>query len=118
MYQAIADIESGTPFNEDQILAPLDKKYGPERAEKIFKTFIDKGILSPVDALYSVPIPSVHDWIKSELIQTHVRFGQADAIQNTESHYKSIGSERNVSPSIIRAKGEKHPETACSIQRG
>jgi len=70
LYQPISNLESGSPFNEDLILDPLNKKYGFERAEKIFKKFIDKGILSPVGTMYCVPIPSMHDWMKSELERT------------------------------------------------
>ncbi|MCY4158129.1 MAG: ATP-binding protein [Bacteroidetes bacterium] len=90
LYEAIAGIEPGTPFGQDLILAPLDKKYGYERAEEIFKKFIGKGLLSPVDTLYSVPIPSMHDWMKSELKRTHERLRQAKVVQNADAHCKSI----------------------------
>ncbi len=67
LYEAVAGINSRTPFNKDLVLSPLNRKYGDARADKIFKKFIDKGVISVVGtAMYSVPIPSMHDWMRSE----------------------------------------------------
>ncbi len=71
LYEAIAGINSRTPFNKDLVLSPLNKKYESDRAEKIFKKFIDKGVVSVVGTtMYSVPIPSMHDWMRSEFEHT------------------------------------------------
>jgi len=67
LYGAIAGVESGRLFSKGLIFDPLEKKYGSEEAKKVFKKFTDKGILSPDGTKYCVPIPSMHDWMKSEL---------------------------------------------------
>ncbi len=67
LYEAVAGINSRTPFNKDLVLSPLNKKYESDLAEKIFKKFIDKRVVSVVGTtMYSVPIPSMHDWMRSE----------------------------------------------------
>jgi len=82
LYEAIAEVESGAPFSKGLIFDRLEKKYGYERAEKVFKKIIDKGIFSPVDTEYCIPIPSMHDWMKSVLERKHERLRQAEAVQN------------------------------------
>ncbi|MCY4204339.1 MAG: ATP-binding protein [Bacteroidetes bacterium] len=67
LYEAIASIRSGKRFKKDLILAPLIKKYESDKAESLFKKLIDKGVISTDGILYSVPIPSMHDWMRSEL---------------------------------------------------
>jgi len=111
LYEAIADIESGAPFSEDLILDPLKKKYGFEEAKKVFKKFIDKGIVSPVGGLYSVPIPSMHDWMKLELEWIHEALRSTEPARNKDTAPKSIGSARDVSsPTTIEPEKRTTPK--------
>jgi len=101
LYGAIARAESDVPFNEGMIFDPLKKKYGYERAEKIFKKILDKGILSLVSTKYYVQIPSMHDWMKSELEWTHEISVQAEVARNKDAELKTLASGRNLSSSPI-----------------
>jgi len=67
LYESIAGVKSGEPFSKDLIFTPLRDKYGLKEAKKVFKKLIDKGIIALVGGPYSVPIPSMHDWMKEEL---------------------------------------------------
>ncbi|MXW33142.1 MAG: ATP-binding protein [Rhodothermaceae bacterium] len=71
--EAIKDVDSGRPFNEGLVVASLSEKYGHEEANKLFQKFLDKGVIESDGFLYSVPIPSMHDWMKSELDQVQER---------------------------------------------
>jgi len=97
LYEAIAGVESGMPFNKGLIFDPLRDKYGSDEAKKIFKKIIDKGIVSLVGGLYSVPIPSMHDWMKSELERIREALRRAEPAQNKDTASKSIGPARDVS---------------------
>jgi len=101
LYGAIAGSKSGVPFNEGMIFEPLKKKYGYERAEKIFKKILDKGILSLVSTKYYVQIPSMHDWMKSELERTHEISIQAEVARNKDAELKSLAPRRDLSSSPI-----------------
>ena len=74
--EVVADIGSGMPFKKELLEAPLIKKYGHEKGSKLFQKFLEKGVIAADGFLYSVPIPSMHDWIKLELKRTQKRLLQ------------------------------------------
>ena len=98
LYEAVAGINSRTPFNKDLVLSPLNRKYGDARADKIFKKFIDKGVISVVGtAMYSVPIPSMHDWMRSEFEYVKEQMAAFRDARETEARPtppKDFGMER------------------------
>ncbi len=68
--ELIANVGSGKPFNKELVMAPLSEKYGPEEAKILFHKFLKKGVIVSDGFLYFVPIPSMHDWMRSELKRT------------------------------------------------
>ncbi len=75
--EAISDIDLGMPFNKEHVWGPLNNKYGPKQAEKLFQQFLNKGVISKDGLLYSIPIPSMHDWMNSELNRAQERLQSA-----------------------------------------
>jgi len=66
--EAIAEIGSGKPFQKKLITESIEKHYNnPDKAHKLFNIFLSKGLIAEDGRLYCVPIPSMHDWMKSEL---------------------------------------------------
>jgi len=96
--EAIAGIETGQPFKKKFITKSIEKEYNnQEKANELFNTFLEKGLIAEEDGLYSVPIPSMHDWMKSELERIHERLRHAKSVQNKEAAPKSIGPARDLS---------------------
>ena len=50
-----------TTFRE--IMSSLTQDYRQEQAEKLFRHAVEKGIIDGRSGRYSVPIPSMHDWL-------------------------------------------------------
>ncbi|MXW14652.1 MAG: hypothetical protein F4120_00840 [Rhodothermaceae bacterium] len=75
--EAIADIRSGMSFKKELVLSPLTEKYGADKAKNLFRKFSEKGVISKDGLLHSVPIPSMHDWMKAELDRTRKKLEQS-----------------------------------------
>ncbi len=65
--EAICGVGSGEPFTKKMIISAFANEYSTERAESIFNKFLDKGVIAKDGQAYSIPIPSMHDWLKAEL---------------------------------------------------
>ncbi len=61
---SILDRSVGHPTPRLQIMSAFIDNYGDSKAEKLFKKFVSKGILEKREMGYSVPIPSMHTWLK------------------------------------------------------
>ncbi len=68
--EAIAGIDSGMPFNKELVVSSLKKMYTANEAKDLFNKFLIKGLIAADGLLYSVPIPSMHHWMKTELTRT------------------------------------------------
>ena len=66
--EAIFDLPVGMRFEKKAIVSELKKDHSAEKVEGIFRKFIEKGIIAEDGQGYSIPIPSMHDWLKSELL--------------------------------------------------
>ncbi|MCY4000797.1 MAG: hypothetical protein OXF84_08340 [Bacteroidetes bacterium] len=55
------------PSLKKMIISEFKKEHDAEKAEDIFNKFMEKGVIVKDDQAYSIPIPSMHDWLKSEL---------------------------------------------------
>lgn len=64
---SIAEIQDGNPFRKESVESALNEKFGIPNGTKLFQKFVKEGILAKDGYLYSVPIPSMHQWMKSEL---------------------------------------------------
>lgn len=65
--KALIDLPAGKMFKKKTIMSELESEHDTEKAEEIFGKFIEKGVISENGRGYSIPIPSMHDWLKSEL---------------------------------------------------
>lgn len=65
--KAILDLPAGKIFKKETVMSELESKHRAEKAEGIFCTFIEKGVIAEDGRGYSIPISSMHDWLKSEL---------------------------------------------------
>jgi len=111
--EAITGIEPGQPFKKKFITESIEKEYNnPEKADKLFNTFLEKGLIAQDEGLYSVPIPSMHSWMKSELERIHARLRQAEEpAGNKDAPPKSIGPVRDVSsPTTIEPEKRTTPK--------
>ena len=71
--RAIAGIRSGKPFTKKIITSELKRNYNEQKAESLFRKFMEEGVIAKDDQAYSIPIPSMHEWLKSELRSTQER---------------------------------------------
>ncbi len=77
--EALSNIDAGESFTKKLVTKALTKKYGHERSEILFKEFKQKGVISKDGYLYCVPIPSMHDWMKSELARAQEKLHSANS---------------------------------------
>jgi len=61
--KSFAEVPLGESIPGDSIRASLTQEYGPAKAEKLFHQALNRGILSKRGGRYSVPIPSMQDWL-------------------------------------------------------
>ncbi|MCY3630478.1 MAG: ATP-binding protein [Bacteroidetes bacterium] len=114
----IADIGSGKPFNQGLVVESLSEKYGSEKAEKLFQKFLKKGVIAADGFLYSVPVPSMHDWMKSELKRTQERIREMKETQDRNPDVKTIGPAQEVSPSnVVREERNPHKQPMQSTKK-
>ncbi len=62
--RSIADVQPGIPMDDMDIVSSMAQKFGDDQAEEVFKRFEEKGILGKTTMGYTVPIPSMHIWLK------------------------------------------------------
>lgn len=116
--QALFDLPAGKRFEKKIVIAELKKEYSTQKAEKAFSDFIEKGVIGKDGQGYSIPISSMHDWLKSELIDHQKKVwkphapnsdkemdrgyhhGSPDEPQKSQSkpskkRYKSAGKKKN-----------------------
>ncbi|MCY4001373.1 MAG: ATP-binding protein [Bacteroidetes bacterium] len=92
--EAVFDIGIGKPFTKKMILSKFKEEYGAKKAESLFRNFIEKGIIAQDGYTYSIPIPSMHDWLKSELLLHKERLGKPPPSPHpNKSRGKSGGDE-------------------------
>lgn len=62
----MADDPFGKGLDEENILQSLTQEYGADKAEKLFHRALHCGILHKRRGRYTVPIPSMQDWLVSQ----------------------------------------------------
>ena len=89
--EAINGVRAGAPFTKKMIISEFKKDHGADKAEGIFSKFIEKGVIVKDEQAYSIPIPSMHDWMKSELKRhkERLRLAKEDATENLKTQNKS-----------------------------
>ncbi|MCY3629695.1 MAG: ATP-binding protein [Bacteroidota bacterium] len=119
--ESIVDIGVGMPFKKELVEVSLIEKYGPEKADKLFQEFLEKGVIATDGFLYSVPIPSMHDWMRSELEWTQERTRSLEETHGRSTPAKTIGAAQEVSSFTID-RGEcnthKQPPQSTKKDRG
>ncbi|MDE2646207.1 MAG: hypothetical protein OXI05_10295, partial [Bacteroidota bacterium] len=63
--------------DKEDIEAALSQEYGPEKAQDLFTRVLDRGILHSYDGVYTVPIPSMHNWLVSNYGREEISFPYA-----------------------------------------
>ncbi|MCY4204338.1 MAG: ATP-binding protein [Bacteroidetes bacterium] len=63
---SISNNPLGEPISRLAIISSLAKTYDDDKAEDLLKDFIEKGILEKGRKGLSIPIPSMHTWLKEE----------------------------------------------------
>ncbi|MXW13411.1 MAG: ATP-binding protein [Rhodothermaceae bacterium] len=115
----IADVGSGKPFNEGLVVEPLSEKYGLDEANKLFQKFLKKGVISADGFLYSVPVPSMHDWMKSELKRTQERLQSMKENHNSVPDGKTIGpAQDRPSSTVVPEDRNTNTQPAQSMEKG
>ena len=60
------DIPPGESLTYEQIMASLTLDFSPDQADTIFRRAEEKGVISSRAGVYTIPIPSMHDWLVSK----------------------------------------------------
>jgi len=68
--RALSGIRAGDPFTKKLLMSAFGREYATEEAEVLFNKFMEKGVIAKDGQLFCVPIPSMHDWIRSEFDRT------------------------------------------------
>ena len=63
--RAFQDLPPGGSLRHEQIMASLTQDFSPDQADSIFRRAEGKGIISSRAGLYTIPIPSMHNWLVS-----------------------------------------------------
>ncbi len=93
MSLAISNIEDGTSFPKELLTDALTEKFGEEKSKVVFAEFIDKGVIAEDGYLYRIPIPSMHDWMKSELIRAQEKIQLITGVQDRSISFPTNSSE-------------------------
>ncbi len=57
--RAILDLPAGKIFKKETVMSEIERTHSTEKAEGIFCTFIEKGVIAEDGRGYSIPIPSM-----------------------------------------------------------
>ena len=71
--ESISGISAGMPFKKKTIISEFKREYSAKKSKNLFRKFIEKGIIARDGQLYSIPIPSMHEWLMSELQSSQER---------------------------------------------
>ncbi|MCY4158912.1 MAG: hypothetical protein OXF48_04815, partial [Bacteroidetes bacterium] len=66
LMSSISNNPLGEPISRLAIISSLAQTYDDDKAEDLLKDFIEKGILEKSGKGLSIPIPSMHAWLKEE----------------------------------------------------
>lgn len=64
--KSLADIPPGDSTTRSAIMDSLMQDFSPDEAEKLFHRALHRGILHKRRGRYTVPIPSLHEWLVSK----------------------------------------------------
>ena len=64
-------------LDKEDIEEALSQEYGPVKAQDLFNRALDRGILHSQDGVYTVPIPSIHNWLVSNYGREGISFPHA-----------------------------------------
>ncbi len=70
----LAEIPLGGSTTGSAIRSHLTQEYGAEEAKKLFRRALYCGILHKHAGRYTVPIPSMHDWLVSKYAREQIKF--------------------------------------------
>ncbi|MCY3629378.1 MAG: ATP-binding protein [Rhodothermaceae bacterium] len=73
----VKNVSIGDGLDKEDIEAALSQEYGPEKAQDLFTRVLDRGILHSYDGVYTVPIPSMHNWLVSNYGREEISFPYA-----------------------------------------
>ena len=54
---------AGESVEYRDIVSSLTKEYGDSEAKQLFRRFLEKGVLAKCETGYTIPIPSMHNWL-------------------------------------------------------
>ena len=69
-----ANVPLGGRLDIEDIMMSLTQDHGSEKAKKIFHQALYKGVLYRYRGDYSIPIPSMHDWLVSNYAREQIKF--------------------------------------------
>ncbi|MXZ16864.1 MAG: ATP-binding protein [Rhodothermaceae bacterium] len=55
-------------LDKEDIEATLSQEYGPDKAQDLFNRVLERGVLHSQDGVYTIPIPSMHNWLVSNYV--------------------------------------------------
>ncbi|MCY4159020.1 MAG: ATP-binding protein [Bacteroidetes bacterium] len=67
-------------LDQEDIEAALSQEYGPDKAQDLFNRALDRGILHSQDGIYTIPIPSMRNWLKEKYAPEKIVFSQQSQI--------------------------------------
>ncbi len=65
MARLIDSIPIDDVLDWEDIEPSLSKEYGPEKVQNLFYRALEKGVLHKQKGIYTIPIPSMRDWLVS-----------------------------------------------------
>ena len=89
----ITNVSIRDGLDKEDIEAALSQEYGPEKAQDLFTRVLDRGILHSYDGVYTVPIPSMHNWLVSNYGREGISFPKAPQT-SPALHEQNSGRER------------------------
>ena len=62
----IKNVSPGNELDREDIVIALSQEYDPDEAKNLFNKAVERGILHSQDGIYTIPIPSLRNWLVSE----------------------------------------------------
>ncbi len=62
----IKNVSPGSELGREDIVIALSQEYDSDEAKSLFNKAVERGILHSQDGIYTIPIPSLRNWLVSE----------------------------------------------------
>ena len=115
--QIIGDVPKDGRLTKTEILAHLTREYGEEKAKELFFLSVKKGVFYyDEEGNYSVPIPSMRDWLLENYLPKEIQEQQPESKDQSEPEQvpesdlnKELGNHTLDSSSPEKGEGEGNP---------